>query len=434
MLSIDNQEQLNQYIAKSGFNGVILVSKENEFLIRKAYGYKNFENHALLSVTDRFQIGSVTKQFVAASLLKLQQENKLNIDDDAKNYLPGYDFLKGITIRDLLNHTSGIANFTDQKEFWENVKYDVILSLKEILNFISKLSNEFTPKSNYSYSNSGYIIAGQILENVSGKSWIDYLRENFFTKLQMQETGYQDYFEEASEVVGYVTYEGQQYSMNKQFNLSWALTAGGLYSTVDDLLKWSSIYHDSNILNDNSRVQMQTPFLENYALGIVVSKTENNKTMISHNGRTPGFVTNVSFLKEDQLKVITLDNTDGSRAVMPKVLIEFFSTGKTEALKYEKRQIEQNQMSEYVGVFQHSTKMTKKNEKFAFKIFIKDSQLWLQPNDGQPPYLMTAVDVDSYNVGGFAGEEFIRNEEGKIVAVKHYQGGHASLFRSIYSK
>lgn len=415
---IKSLEQFDEYLTESHFNGVLLVADKDKILFKKAFGVKDFETNSPLSTEDKFLIGSVSKQFTAAALLKLQQEAKLSLDDDVVKHLPQLTQLNGITIRDVLNHTSGIADYTYQPPFWKMVDFNKILTFDEILDFTSQLPLDFSPKTKWNYSNSGYIVAGKTVEVVSGLSWDKYIKANFLEPLQMNKTGYAPYFKEVSDVKGHISSTGKLFLY--EFNMSWILSAGALYSTLDDLLKWIAIYDTSELLSENSKTQMQTPFLNKYALGIGVEPF-NNEIKISHNGRIPGFTTTLTYLKTSKLKLIKFDNTDGSNVDADEVALNFFAKGSASALKVKPYLMNKNILTEYVGVFV--------GEKKNLSVFIKDETLFLQPNDGQPAYPLVANDRDSFRLLSISGEEFIRNPAGQVIELKHYQGGGISVFR-----
>jgi CubicO group peptidase (beta-lactamase class C family) len=418
MTELTTSESVAAYIQKTGFNGVLLVGRHKNVLFKKAFGYKNLESQIPLTVDDRFQIGSNTKQFVAAALLKLQEEQKLSIDDPVVKYLPQYKIPGEITIRDILNHTSGIINFTDKDEFWGNLDPEKTLTLDDLIEFALRFPLDFIPKSQWNYSNSGYIIAGKIIEEVSGESWDRFIKRKFLDPLQMTNTGYAERFETVSDVFGHRKNEDKLLPISS-FNLSWALSAGALYSTIDDVYKWTSIYSDSSLLNAESRADMQRPFKENYGLGLMI-RPYGEDTQIFHTGRTPGFVSKISWLKKADLSVIQLDNIDGSVGGISDLLMNFYSQGRTLVVKLERVSLPVEKLQDYVGRYVAG--------KFELNVFIKDDKLFLQPNDGQPPYELQCNDTDSFNLGGFAGEEFVRNADGQISGLKHYQNGQVSEF------
>ena len=416
---INSREQFDSYINESQFNGVLVVKKNDTMLFAKAFGVKDFETNTSLSLNDKFQIGSVSKQFTAAALLKLQQENKLSLDDDVVKYLPQYEAFRGIKIRDILNHSSGIANYTDQQSFWQMVDFDKTLSLEEILNFTATLAPDFSPRSKWKYSNSGYILAGRIVEVVSGQNCDQYIKANFLEPLAMNNTGYSPVFHTVSDVVGHSSSAGVLAPV-PEFNLSWALSAGALYSTAEDLLKWTDIYDRSKLLSEASKTEMQTPFLNNYALGVEVQKF-NDDVKIAHGGRTPGFTTNLIYLKTSQLKIVKFDNTDTAVFDPSVVALNFFTKGNATALKLKPFTINKALLNDYTGFFGSG--------KMIFQLFIKNENLYLQPNDGQPPYLLIANDTDSFRLMAIAGEEFVRDQAGQITELKHYQNGNIGVYK-----
>jgi D-alanyl-D-alanine carboxypeptidase len=324
-VEITTQEQLEQYILKSKFNGVVFVSKDDEVLMKKAYGYKNLKTKVPLSVNDRFEIGSNTKQIVAASLLKLQEEGKLSLNDKVTRYLPALTLFKNITIRNLLNHTSGISDYVNdhKTEFMKMFSRRQIFTLDSLIVFIKKFPLEFSVGTKWDYSNSGYILAGKILELVSGQKWHQYIKENFLTPLNMTNTGYELYLDQASDVSAHLLSNGVLVPF-KNYNLSWALTAGALYSTVDDMAKWMDILDDSTLINEDSRKEMQTTFLKDYALGIYVLPYEGD-VKIAHSGNTFGFASKTRFLKNSKLKVIVWDNIDGKAGNISDVIVDYFA-------------------------------------------------------------------------------------------------------------
>ncbi len=421
VFEINSKEVLTDYLARSPFNGVVLVSKDNKILFKKAFGYKNLNTKTPLTVDDKFQIGSNTKQFVAASLLKLQEEGKLKLDDEISTFIPALNILGSIKVRDILNHSSGITNYTDREEFWQNVEYSKTLTLDDLITFALKYPLDFEPKTKWNYSNSGYVIAGKIIEVIAGKTWDQYIKENFLIPLEMKDTGYNEYFDQVTDVSGHIKDKGELTPFN-EFNLSWALSAGALYSTVDDLNKWMDIYESSPILSQKSIAEMQTPFLANYGLGLWI-KPYGSDTEIGHNGRTVGFVSQLSYLKNSKLKVITLDNVDGAFSQVGQLLLTYYSKGKTMALKLAPYNIDAKILNDYIGKY--------KTPSMQVDIFVESGNLFLKPNDGQPAYLLKANDKDSFNVEGFAGEEFIRNEKNIVIGIKHYQGGGITLFDKI---
>lgn len=421
LVEINSIADFDKFLVDSEYSGVGIVVKDNQVLWRNAFGKKDQEKESLLSVSDKFQIGSNTKQFVSAAILKLEQEKKLSLNNDLSFYFPQFEKLRGIKILDILNHTSGIMNYTDEKLFWDFASSKESLSLDDIINFSMDFPLDFTSKSNWNYSNTGYILAGKIIELVSGKSWDKYIVENFLVPLNMLNTGYVEHFNQVSDVVGHLEIN-DQVEAYRDYNLSWALSAGAFYSTIDDMVKWADIHLDSNLLNEESRSKMQSAFLNNYALGIRVSNYGSD-ILIGHGGRTPGFVSSTLLLKNQKLKIVTLDNEDGKIKGIDLALLRYFTEGKTTVIKNKLFPISFDKLNDYVGVYDY--------QGFQFTISVLNKKLILKTNDGQPAYTLKSIDLDTFNLMDFSAEEFVRNEDGLVVGLLHYQNGGKSYFNKI---
>lgn len=313
-----NINELDTHIKKSGFNGVILVMKGNKTLMRGAFGYRDIETKTPIQISDKFQIGSNTKQIVAAAILKLQEEGKLSLEDEVSNYLPHYPRFNDIKIKDLLNHTSGIANYTDHSDFMATRSYAKSFSLDHIIDHLSKFKLDFKPRTNWKYSNGGYIIAGKIIEQASGESWHSYVKKQILIPLGMNDSGHNVYFEQVSKIRGHLNK-----SVVRNLNLSWALSAGSLHSTVDDMAKWLSVYSDSDVLESNSKKLMQTPNKNAYALG-VYSYPFGRDYLITHAGVTRGFFSKTYYLKKSKIKIVTLENMNGAFKTIPDLVLKHF--------------------------------------------------------------------------------------------------------------
>lgn len=313
-------DDIDKHISRSGFNGVVLVMKDSKVLLKKSYGYRDSESQTPLKTSDRFQIGSNTKQFTAAALLKLQEEGKVDLNDYVTQYLPQYPIWTNVQIKDLLNHSAGIINHSDDKAFMAKRKYSNVFSLDYIIDYLSKFPLDFSPKTRHKYSNGGYIIAGKIIELASGEPWYKYIEQKFLLPMNLADTGHSIFFEKVSPVRGHV---GDLVVRN--LNLSWALSAGSLYSTVDDMARWLDIHSEASLLNKRSRKLMHTPFLNNYALGVYTQRYGNN-TVIYHSGVTRGFYSRTYYLKKSKLKIITFENKNSVAKEIPDILLRYFTS------------------------------------------------------------------------------------------------------------
>jgi CubicO group peptidase (beta-lactamase class C family) len=416
--TINSTAELKEYLVKKKFNGVVLVADKEKVLLKEAFGFRNLNSQEKLEADDLFQIGSTTKQMVALGILKLQDAGKISIDQKLKNYVSVPESYSEIKIKDILNHTSGITNFTDRQEFWEKLDAETILSHQDIINFINLYPLDFETRTKWQYSNSGYIFAGKIIEDISGHSWDKFLAQNIFQPLQMNHTGYALNFEKVSSVKGNVRIKGDVYQQVDDFNLSWALAAGALYSNAEDMVKWLRNYSNNTLITTESMNEMLTPYKKNYGLGVIIQNKDGDQ-FITHEGRTPGYVTQIGQLKIRGLSFVSFDNKDGAGGDIRSLLYNLFVKGKAEAIKPETIAVTVVELQEYVGTYSDGS--------LVIKVYERDGELFMFP-EGQREIGTRAVDKDEFDLEGFAAEEFIRDENGKIKAMKHYQGEHTSTF------
>ena len=165
----------------------VLIARGGKIKLEKGYGLARVESRLPVTSETRFRIGSITKQFTAAAILKLEEEGELSVNDPVSKYIP--DWPKGgeVTIRHLLTHSSGIHNFTAKPAFQTNVT--VATSLEALISSFKNDPYDFAPGEKFLYSNSGYVLLGFIIEKVSGEAYASYLRRTFFEPLGMKNTG-----------------------------------------------------------------------------------------------------------------------------------------------------------------------------------------------------------------------------------------------------
>jgi CubicO group peptidase (beta-lactamase class C family) len=292
-------EQIVQsYVAGDHFMGTVLVAKGDQVILSKGYGSANLEWNVPNTPSTKFRLGSITKQFTAASILLLEERGKLKVDDPVKKYVPdappAWD---KITIFNLLTHTSGIPNFTG---FPDYATTEALPSPAEktIARFRDK-PLDFEPGSKYSYSNSGFVLLGYLVEKISGESYEKFLQENIFTPLGMKDSGYDSNSDViARRASGYAPGGRGGPLVNAGFvHMTIPGGAGGLYSTTEDLLKWERGLFGGKVLSAASLQKMTSPFKDDYAFGLLV-RTEQGRKQIWHNGGIQGFNTSMAWYPE----------------------------------------------------------------------------------------------------------------------------------------
>jgi len=290
----------------------VIVFRKGQKLLDKSYGYASMELSVPMPDEASFEIGSVTKQFTAAAILKLIDEGKLSLDDDFTDYLDFDTKGRFITINNLLNHTSGIPSYTEIPEFWDlsvhQYDRDTLVRLVEQKDFL------FEPGEALIYNNSAYFFLGLIIEKVSQKSYSEYLNEQFFEPLGMINT----YYCSTSKVISNKA-DGYNYSESglkqKDFiDHTWPYSAGSLCSTSEDLLVWMRALHEGKIFDERLYNILTTPDQltdgseTRYAKGLV-NYTNFGNEQIGHGGGIPGFLSETRYFPDDDLYIICLVNT-----------------------------------------------------------------------------------------------------------------------------
>jgi CubicO group peptidase (beta-lactamase class C family) len=305
-------EQIVQaYVADHKFMGTVLIAKDDKVLFDKGYGYANLEWQIPNTPDTKFRLGSVTKQFTAASILLLEERGKLKTDDPVKKYLldapAAWD---KITIYHLLTHTSGIPSFTGFPEYPDFEKKPA--TPEELVKRFADKPLEFEPGSKFKYSNSGYLLLGYLIDKISGETYPQFVKKNIFVPLGMADSGYDlNATVIARRASGYTPAPPNGEIQNTGYiDMTIPYSAGALYSTTRDLLKWERGLYGGKVLQAPSLKKMTTPFKDNYACGLFISNA-NGHRKVDHGGGIEGFNTEVAYYPDDRLAVIVLANLNG---------------------------------------------------------------------------------------------------------------------------
>lgn len=303
------EQAIQAPVAAGNFMGAVLIARDGTPVLDKAYGMANLELDVANTPDTKFRLGSITKQFTAASILLLEERGKLKLDDRLNTYFadapPAWE---RITIFNLLTHTSGLPNFTSFADY-STVKLSS-RSAAAALDAVRRRDLDFGPGEKWSYSNTGYVALGAIIEKVSGQSYEKFVTENILTPAGMKDSGY----DSNTAIIkrrasGYVKTPAG-YVNAGYIHMSIPGGAGGLYSTTRDLLKWEQALFAGKIVSKSSLDRMTTPFKNDYGFGLI-SKTVNGRRVILHNGGIDGFNTYMAFYPDTRVVVIVLSNVNG---------------------------------------------------------------------------------------------------------------------------
>ncbi len=303
------EQVIQSFVTAKQFMGSVLVARGDDVLLDKGYGFADLEWDIPNTPTTKFRLGSVTKQFTAASILLLEERGKLSVNDTVKKYMrdapPAWD---KITIFNLLTHTSGIPNFTSFPDYASLEPFPA--TPEQLVARFRDKPLDFQPGEKWSYSNSGYVLLGYLIEKISGESYAEFVQESIFTPLGMKDSGY-----DSNSAI--VAHRAKGYQLGPEgpvhagyLDMSILLSAGGLYSTTEDLLRWVQGLFGGKLLSAASLEKMTTPYKDDYAFGLQAHTVGGHK-VVEHTGGLEGFNTIVQYFPEDKLTVIVLSNFNG---------------------------------------------------------------------------------------------------------------------------
>ncbi|WP_026592395.1 serine hydrolase domain-containing protein [Bacillus sp. UNC437CL72CviS29] len=288
-----------------GYPGILAKTSEGGKTWSYAAGIADLSTKKPMKTDFRFRIGSVTKTFTATVVLQLAGENRLNLDDSIEKWLPGviqgngYDD-KQITIRQLLNHTSGIAEYTRSKDF-NMMDTKKSYTAEGLIKMGISMPPDFAPGKSWSYSNTGYVLLGILIEKVTGNSYAEEIENRIIEPLELSNTflpGNSSVIPGTKHARGYIQLDGASEPKDvTYYNPSMGSSAGDMISTADDLNKFFSYLLGGNLLKEQQLKQMLTTVptgtdeLGDYGLGIFKIKLSNGVSIWGHGGTIPGFVT-----------------------------------------------------------------------------------------------------------------------------------------------
>src|SRR5690348_14997391 len=265
---VPRMEQIIQAYVPARFMGSVLVAQDGKVLLDKGYGFANLEWDVPNTPTTKFRLGSITKQFTAASILLLEERGKLKVEDPVKKYMPDAPAAwDKITIFHVLTHTSGIPSFTSFPDY--ESREAQAMTPEKLVEWFRDKPLEFEPGTKWNYSNSGYILLGYLIEKISGQPYSQFVQKNIFTPLGMKDSGY-----DSNKAIiphrdsGYTPNEKGELQNAGYIDMTIPLSAGALYSTTLDLLKWEQSLFVGKLISASSLQKMITPFKSDYAFGL----------------------------------------------------------------------------------------------------------------------------------------------------------------------
>lgn len=290
----------------------VAVVQGGKLVYTRAYGLAHIAPDKAATTEMRYSIGSISKQFTAAAILILQEEGKLKLDDPVAKYVPGLTRGDDVTIREILSHTSGYQDYWPEDYLMKSMQQPT--KAQEILDQWAKKPLDFEPGTQWQYSNTNYVIAGLIVEKVSGQKLMDFLEEKVFHPLGMRSVWDSDEAKlTQTDATPYVRYALGPLRQAPEEGRGWLFAAGELAMTARDLALWDESLIAQKLLKPESYLEMFTEVKlkdgkgTHYGLGVFVADLDGHQD-ISHGGEATGFVADNEVLVNDGVAVAVLTN------------------------------------------------------------------------------------------------------------------------------
>ncbi len=318
---------LEDLAAEDRFSGAVLIAHEGQPILQESYGLANRDHQVPNQLDTKFNLGSMNKMFTAIAILQLVQQGKLDVEDTIAEHLPDYpnqQIADRVTIHQLLTHTSGLGDFFNA-EFYETPK-DRLRELEAYLPLFVDDPLRFEPGAQFSYSNAGFIVLGLIVEQITGQSYFEYVKERIYLPCGMTNTDSYELDQVVQNVaIGYSINlpPGWTLKNNLYFNPVKGSSAGGGYSTVEDLLRFSQCLLNHQLLSPELTQTLLEGKVENpeagpgtsYAYGFR-DRRINGHRLVGHSGGAPGVCANLDILLDLDYTVAVLSNSDDCRPVV----------------------------------------------------------------------------------------------------------------------
>lgn len=428
---------LNAMYSNQSINGNILIAEKGNVIYKRSFGLANESTKEKLNDNSIFELASVSKQFTAMAIMILKEKGKLNIDDDFTKYIPELSYYKGITIKNLLNHTGGLPDYmTLMDTLFDKTK---IATNKDIITLFAQHKPKilFPPNTKWEYSNTGYALLASIIEKASGISYKDYLQKMIFTPLKMTNTFVYSRRYAPQQIKNYAfgyVYSDRLNKFSLPDNLEetkvvvWldgVVGDGTVNSTVNDLLKWDRALYTTQLLSANDMKELfETATLSDrtdtkYGMGWFIDSTADFGKTVSHSGGWPGYRTYIDRHIDNDKTIIVLENHDNSSISMTINSLRNIIYNKPLPIEKTRKEIHLNneQLQKFAGVYEIQKGVE-------LNISLDKDQLFVQLT-GQNSFPIFAESEISFFLKVVDAQiQFVKNENEEISSLFLLQNGN----------
>ena len=390
------------------FNGVVLLADSNRIIYEHAFGKENMETGENIKMTTRFRLGSVSKQFTSFIVLQLIKEGKLSFDDRLARFISAFNQpdKQSITIRNLLTHTSGLSDYTDSKKFDEKNYY----SEDSIIEMIATSALSNTPSTTYRYSNSNFFLLAVIIEKITGKEFGDVLNEVILSKAGMLNSGEEQGYPIKKEARPYL-FKNDSTQASPFIEMKNTKGGGGMYSTAEDLLKWSLFFQQKLIVDTLLKNAIQPSDLPDGTKNIYACGWCLMPDLILHEGHINGFANLIAIDSTHHQTIILLTNNDYMQLYITLGSLRNLLQNNTASMDWITNKPHHN-LSDYRGQYSIGN----------FKVNIKDTLNGLTGEAFGKKQILKWYSSDEFfflNREGFV--KFERDNKGKVIALKSFE-------------
>lgn len=419
-------KRLTEFTRGESAGVAVLVARDGHTVFQGGFGFADIEHKVPITPETKFRIGSVTKQFTAAAILRLADERKLALTDPLAKFFPEFPRGSEITLHHLLSHTSGIRSYTDKPGFLAGVTHPITPAA-----LIASFQNDppdFAPGSNFRYNNSAYFLAGEIVGKVAAQPLAEYLRGQFFAPLGMKDTGiYVNSAPPPGMARSYSFSEGKL-APALDWDMSWAGGAGALYSTIGDLFRWNEALYGGRVISDAALKMQTTPQKLpegaeglRYGYGLVASE-HRRLPLLSHGGGLHGWSSDLLWFPEQRCTIAVLGNAlppspNLEPARLARALADLFLDDDIKKLPplTADESVDPKTYAAFAGRYDY--------QGVVLTVTVESDHLYAQLT-GQPKFEIfpKAANAFFWKVAD-AQVVFLRNEQGRVIAAHHTQNG-----------
>jgi len=369
-------EYLLSLAQNNKFNGVAIISKNDSILYKGQMGFANRKSKKAFSDSSIFLIGSITKTFTATSILLMVDAGKISLNDQLSLFFPDFPKANQVTIKQLLTHTSGIRDYHEFKN-WKKQSQFKSLTPKQVIDSILINPFRFEPNEKFSYSNSGYILLGLIIEKVSGLTFSEFITQNIAKPLQLSNTGVCINGAEPNQLVeGYRTNPKGVYNPD-WINFNQPFSSGNMYSNLADLKVFTQALFKGKLISKELVELLKFDNSGSYGFGWGIRNIDSLR-FYGHMGAMNGFVGAINYLPEEDLFIGYLTNDDNTpRSTVSNNLTKL---AKGKIVAYEKFKTYKNLSKDSLQKYQGNYVI---KEGDTLKTFLVDNNLFLQETGQQ---------------------------------------------------